>query len=488
MDTNKKAKVAGVSMVEAKKLRPHPKNPRKSLGDLTELTESIKKNGIMQNLTAVPDPDNPDSYIIIIGHRRYAAGKEAGLEEFPVMIRDIDEATQVRLMLCENIQRNDLTVVEQAAGFQMMIDFGITVDELSQDTGFAPSTIYHRLNIAKLNQKELEKKMDQLTIKDLIELEKIDNVKERDKILKDSGSSEQMRQKATWAYRRQEQTKIAKKIRKMLKATDLIEEKATRWDKKVDEYESLYIDVDTKPEEVKLSKKDGRKTIEFTHWYISEDNTSVLTFTLAKNKKKEKLTRKDLKLKEIEKEISGQYKIINDEAYDIVEQLKVFGHNMPKQDEAAADMFVAETFMYMAIEHPSFYDMGSFTAEKLGVEREWNRGYDNKNRHAEYASDMRAALLEKVGPHSYAWAAAYLTDLAEYQAKNITETCSEYYWTRGDVLNIDNAYRLNMIVTIFGYIGLDVDEDQKKLLRGEGEPFTEIAQLIEEYKKLTEVV
>lgn len=474
----------GITMVQADKLRPHPKNPRKDLGDLSELTESIKQNGIMQNLTAVSDPENEDGYLIIIGHRRFAAGKEAGLTEFPVTIRDLDEQAQIRLMLCENIQRNDLTVIEQAAGFQMMMDFGITVDELAQDTGFAPSTIYHRLNIAKLNQKELEKKMDQLTIKDLIELEKIDNVKERDKILKDSGSSEQMRQKATWAYRRQEQAKIAKNIRKMLKATDLIEEKATQWDKKVDECERLYIDVDTKPEEVKLSKKAGRKTIEFTHWYISEDNTSVLTFTLAKNKKKEKPTKKDLKLKEIEKEISGQYKTINDEAYDIVEQLKVFGHNTPKLDEAAADMFVAETFMYMAIEQPSFYNMESFTAEKLGVEREWNRGYDNKNRHAEYASDMRAALLEKVGPHSYAWAAAYLTDIAEDQAKKITQSCSEYYWTRGDVLNIDNAYRLNMIVTIFGYIGLDVEDEQKKILQGEGEPFNKIRELADEYIKL----
>lgn len=475
-----------ITMVQADNLRPHPKNPRKDLGDLTELTESIRQNGIMQNLTAVPDPEKEDGYMIIIGHRRFAAGKAAGLVEFPVTIRDIDEQAQIRLMLCENIQRNDLTVIEQAAGFQMMIDFGISVDELAQDTGFAPSTIYHRLNIAKLNQKELEKKMDQLTISDLIELEKIDSVKERDKIIKESSSRDQVRQKASWAYRRQEQTKIAKKIRKMLKATDLIEQKATQWDSKVDECERLYIDTDTKPEEVKLIKKDGKRTIEFTHWYISDDNTSVLTYTLTKNKKKEKPTEKELKLKEIEKEISAQYKAINDEAHDIVEQLKVFIDTMPRQDEAAADMFIAETFMYMAIEHPSFYNMDAFDSDKLGVESEWRRPRSNNGAtaHEEYAADMRAALLEKIGPRSYVWAATILAELAETESKRITHSCSEYYWTHDDVLNHDNAYRMNMIVTIFGYIGLEIEDSQKRILKGEGEPFDRIKELADKYVDL----
>ena len=127
MDTRNVANVTGVNMVDTKKLRPHPKNPRKNLGDLSELTESIRKNGIMQNLTAVPDPDKEDGYMIIIGHRRFAAGKKAGLKKFPVSIVSLDEAEQVKIMLCENIQRSDLTAVEQAEGFQMMIDFGITV-------------------------------------------------------------------------------------------------------------------------------------------------------------------------------------------------------------------------------------------------------------------------------------------------------------------------------------------------------------------------
>lgn len=77
-------------------LRPHPLNPRKELGDLTELTESIKENGVYQNLTVVLDdnqivgPDLP-YFTIIIGHRRHAAAKEAGLSVLPCVVADMTE-------------------------------------------------------------------------------------------------------------------------------------------------------------------------------------------------------------------------------------------------------------------------------------------------------------------------------------------------------------------------------------------------------------
>ena len=63
-----------ISFIERKMLHPHPENPRKDLGDLEELRESIRENGIMQNLTVVPDWDD-DGYKILIGHRRFAASE-----------------------------------------------------------------------------------------------------------------------------------------------------------------------------------------------------------------------------------------------------------------------------------------------------------------------------------------------------------------------------------------------------------------------------
>ena len=472
----------GIKMVPADKLRPHPKNPRKDLGDLSELTESIRTNGIMQNLTAVPDPENEGGYLIIIGHRRFAAGKAAGLEEFPVTIREIDEATQVKLMLCENIQRSDLTVVEQAAGFQMMMDFGITVEELSQETGFAPSTIYHRLNIAKLDREMLTEKMDQMTLKDLIELEKIEDVKKRNEVLKNSGSGSELRTNAKWAYKRQEQHKIADKIRKMLKETNLIEKKATQWDNKVAESTHLYIDIDTTADNVRLEKTKNGKTIRFTHYWINDDQ-SVLTYTLMKEKKQEP-TKEQQRQKEIEKLIAEQYEKINDETHIVWEEAMIFTENMGKLDEEAKDMFVTETFMYLMIEKPYLSSLTKFSADTLGVKQEYSRDYSNPNRHDEYAAEMRAALAERIKRRPETWAAEILTEILSDEVGRITQGCSEYYWTHGEILKHDTAYRINMIVSIFRYIGFELDKETKELLQGKGEPFDKIAELAEEYSKL----
>ena len=74
------------------KLFPHPDNPRKELGDLTELSASIKNNGIMQNLTVVPRTEG--GYTVIIGHRRTGAAKLAGLKELPCVIAEMTEQEQ----------------------------------------------------------------------------------------------------------------------------------------------------------------------------------------------------------------------------------------------------------------------------------------------------------------------------------------------------------------------------------------------------------
>ena len=82
-------------------ISPHPDNPRKDLGDLEELSESIAKNGIMQNLTVVPvDEDNPDKYICLIGHRRLAAARKAGVYEVPArIVFGLTHKDQVGIML-----------------------------------------------------------------------------------------------------------------------------------------------------------------------------------------------------------------------------------------------------------------------------------------------------------------------------------------------------------------------------------------------------
>lgn len=193
--------------IAAENIYQHPDNPRKDLGDLSELSESIRMKGVLQNLTVIPGHWDEkqkwydEGYTLIIGHRRCAAAKLAGLKELPCRVVDnMSRKDQVSTMLEENMQRNDLTIWEQANGFQMMLDLGETEESIAEKTGFSKTTIRHRLNIAKLNQKVLLKKEKdegfQLSLKDLYELEKIPDIKTRDKILRESTSSNNLAQKA----------------------------------------------------------------------------------------------------------------------------------------------------------------------------------------------------------------------------------------------------------------------------------------------------
>lgn len=205
-----KTRISGIK-IKTWELMPHPDNPRKNVGDVSELAESIKKNGIMQNLTVMPEEclkkepeEQPDikresskKYYVLIGHRRLEAAKKAGLSEVPcTVISNISKKQQVGIMLEENMQRHDLTVWEQASGFQMMLDLGSSVDEIVEKTGFARSTVYHRLNIAKLDKdvvEEKEKDKDfQLSIKSLIALEQIKDVEKRNELLEMSDTLDEL--------------------------------------------------------------------------------------------------------------------------------------------------------------------------------------------------------------------------------------------------------------------------------------------------------
>ena len=216
--------------ISVDRLWPHPKNPRKEPGDLTELAESIRKNGIMQNLTVVPlELVNPEAaiklkeknYTVLIGHRRLEAAKLAGMTELPCrIVSDVGEKEQISTMLEENMQRRNLTIYEEAQGFQMMMDFGETEASIAAKTGFTKKTIRHRLNIAKLDQEELQRKEKdggfQLSLKDLYELEKVKDIHVRNEILKQSSSSRDLINRAHSAVEEAKREENAKAIGAML--------------------------------------------------------------------------------------------------------------------------------------------------------------------------------------------------------------------------------------------------------------------------------
>ena len=224
----------GFETLKIEQIYAHPENPRKELGDITELAESIKKNGVMQNLTVIPghwDENGSwctDGYTLLIGHRRCAAAKLAGLDEIPCkIIEGLSRNEQIATMLEENMQRSDLTVWEQAQGFQLMLDLGETEDSIAEKTGFSKTTVKHRLNIAKLDQNLLKEKEDtsafQLSLTDLYALEQIKDVEKRNDILKRASTSRELQSKVQVAIEEARREKNAKQIIEMLEAEGLKE-------------------------------------------------------------------------------------------------------------------------------------------------------------------------------------------------------------------------------------------------------------------------
>lgn len=179
-----------LTTIAIEKLHPHPQNPRKVIGDVTELAESIKANGILQNLTVVPMNDDWTEFTVIIGHRRLAAAKQAGLTELPCAVVEMTEKEQLSTMLTENMQRSDLTVYEEAKGCQLLLDLGDTVAEVAKKTGFSESKIRRRVKLCELDEESFkESQLRQPTLADYERLNQIKNIEVRNELLKSIGTN-----------------------------------------------------------------------------------------------------------------------------------------------------------------------------------------------------------------------------------------------------------------------------------------------------------
>lgn len=181
-----------ITMIPRSKLEPHPDNPRKDLGDLSELSASIAKQGLLQNLTVVPSPDDPSKYRIVIGHRRFAASEMAGLDELPCSIDEkMTYPEQIAVMMSENIQRNDLTITEKAGGVQMMMDLGMDVAEISGNTGISDTTIRRYAKIGKLNRATMaQAERRGATLMQFAEICEIEDENLRQEALEKAGTSD----------------------------------------------------------------------------------------------------------------------------------------------------------------------------------------------------------------------------------------------------------------------------------------------------------
>jgi len=180
-------------------LFPHPDNPRKDLGDLSELSESIRARGVLQNLLVIEGHYVADGsaghrleeggYTVIIGHKRRAAAEIAGLSHLPCVIEEMSYQEQLETMLIENVQRSDLTAYEQAKGFQLIMDLGGSVAGIAQKTGFSETTVRRRLEMAKLDGKVMKKVSErQLSFADFDKLTEIKSMKKRNEVLEKIGT------------------------------------------------------------------------------------------------------------------------------------------------------------------------------------------------------------------------------------------------------------------------------------------------------------
>lgn len=159
--------------IPVSQLRPNPHNPRRDVGDVTELADSIRAQGIKQELLVTPtdskSPEGKPLYRVVIGHRRLAAAKLAGLETVPCRIESMSERDERALMLVENTQRCDLTPLEEADGYQGLLDLGVKVKEMAEQTGRSTRLVRGRLKIAAIPQsvRDASKDFAQLSLSDL---------------------------------------------------------------------------------------------------------------------------------------------------------------------------------------------------------------------------------------------------------------------------------------------------------------------------------
>jgi len=139
--------------VSIKDLSRNKFQPRKHFNkeNLEELTNSIKEQGVIQPIVVRPDKTNDGKYEIIAGERRWLASQNAGLHEVPVVILDVDDIKSLEFAIVENVQRQDLNPIEEAKGYQRLIDdFNYNQDKLSKFIGKSRSYIANSLRLLGL--------------------------------------------------------------------------------------------------------------------------------------------------------------------------------------------------------------------------------------------------------------------------------------------------------------------------------------------------
>jgi ParB family chromosome partitioning protein len=137
-------------MIPVEQIRPNPDQPRKAIGDLRDLTDSVREKGVLEPLLVRFVP-REDCYYLISGERRYHAARAAGLREVPCIEKTADDAETLEIGLIENIQRKDLTPFEEADGLhRLATQFEYTHEDVARKIGRARSSVTETLSLLNI--------------------------------------------------------------------------------------------------------------------------------------------------------------------------------------------------------------------------------------------------------------------------------------------------------------------------------------------------
>jgi ParB family chromosome partitioning protein len=193
--------------IPIEKIITNQMQPRRDMGDLSELTDSIRENGIIEPVIVKP---REGYFEIIAGERRFRAAKEAGMHEIPCIEHDIPDNEALEMSIIENIQRKDLNVFEQSHSIHSLADiYGYTHEEIAKKIGKSRVTVTELVRITDLpeeiKEKCLELGIDSKTF--LLELTKVEDLEKMEEILRQYGHKPFSRDEI-----KEQRKKVSKKI------------------------------------------------------------------------------------------------------------------------------------------------------------------------------------------------------------------------------------------------------------------------------------
>lgn len=247
--------------IRISEIEPNRDQPRKTFEEepLQQLAESIRENGLLQPLLVRPKAEG--GYLLIAGERRWRACRMAGLTEVPVIVRDIDDEKAMELALIENLQREDLNPIEEAAGYQeLMESYHLTQADVSKSVGKSRSAVANTLRLLSLPE----------PVKEYVKTGKLSSGHAR--ALLSLSEEEEIREAAERAVKQGLTVRDLERLAAGKKRTEaqggVRSERPGKRDSFYDEIEiALREELHRK---VKVSGRDGKGTLEITFYNLEE--------------------------------------------------------------------------------------------------------------------------------------------------------------------------------------------------------------------------